>query len=36
LSPEEIDAFATIIDKALAQLDNQAGRSPPIAESKLT
>jgi len=36
LSPEEIDAFATIIDKALAQLDNQAGRPPLIAESKLT
>ena len=24
LTPEEVDAFATIIDKALAQLDNQA------------
>ena len=24
LSPEEVNAFATIIDKALAQLDNQA------------
>jgi len=36
LSPEEIDAFATIIDKALAQLDNQAGRPSLIAESKLT
>ena len=36
LSPEEIDAFATIIDKALAQLDNQAGGLPLIAESKLT
>ena len=35
LSREEIDAFATIIDKALAQLDNQAG-PPPNAESALT
>ena len=26
LSPEEVDAFATIIEKALAQLDNQPGR----------
>jgi DNA-binding MarR family transcriptional regulator len=32
LSVEEVDAFATIIDKALAQLDNQPGRPPPIAE----
>jgi hypothetical protein len=23
LSPEDLDAFATIIDKALTQLDNQ-------------
>jgi DNA-binding MarR family transcriptional regulator len=40
LSPEEVDAFATIIDKALAQLDNQAEGLPGIAEliteSKLT
>jgi DNA-binding MarR family transcriptional regulator len=36
LSPEEIDAFATIIDKALSQLDNQLGRPPLIAESRLT
>jgi DNA-binding MarR family transcriptional regulator len=36
LSPEEIDAFATVIDKALAQLDNQLGRPPLIAESRLT
>lgn len=36
LSPEEIDAFAAIIDKALAQLNNQPGRPPIIAESKLT
>ena len=35
LSPEELDAFAKIIDKALAQLDNQAG-PPPNAESALT
>jgi DNA-binding MarR family transcriptional regulator len=35
LSPEEIDAFAMVIDKALAQLDNQA-RSPLIAEPELT
>jgi DNA-binding MarR family transcriptional regulator len=34
LSREEIDAFATIIDKALAQLDNQPGRPPLIAESR--
>ena len=27
LTPEEVDAFATIIDKALAQLDNQAEAS---------
>jgi DNA-binding MarR family transcriptional regulator len=36
LSPEEVDAFATIIDKTLAQLDNQAETPPRIAESKLT
>jgi len=35
LSPEEVDALAAIIDKALAQLDNQAG-PPPNAESALT
>ena len=35
LSPEEVDAFGTIIEKALAQLDNPA-RSPQIAESTLT
>jgi DNA-binding MarR family transcriptional regulator len=35
LSPEELDVFAKIIDKALAQLDNQAG-PPPNAESALT
>ncbi len=28
LSPEEVDAFATIIDKTLAQLDNQAEGQP--------
>jgi len=31
LTTEEVDAFATIIEKALAQLDNQHGRSPLIA-----
>ena len=36
LSPEEIDAFATVIEKALAQLDNQPGKPPLIAESTLT
>ena len=36
LSPEEVDAFATIIEKALAQVDNPVERSPLIAESKLT
>jgi DNA-binding MarR family transcriptional regulator len=36
LSPEEIDAFATVIEKALDQLDNQPGRLPLIAESTLT
>jgi DNA-binding MarR family transcriptional regulator len=35
LSPEEVDAFGTIIEKALAQLDKPA-RSPQIAESTLT
>src|SRR4249919_4336782 len=35
LSPEELDVFAKIIDKALAQPDNQAG-PPPNAESALT
>jgi DNA-binding MarR family transcriptional regulator len=35
LSPEEVDAFGTIIEKALAQLDNPA-RPPQIAESTLT
>jgi DNA-binding MarR family transcriptional regulator len=28
LTPEEVDAFATIIDKALTHLDNQAEASP--------
>ena len=36
LSPEEVDSFGAIIDKALAQLDNQPGRPPQIAESTLT
>ena len=36
LSPEEVDALATIVDKALAQLDNQPELPPLIAESKLT
>jgi DNA-binding MarR family transcriptional regulator len=36
LSPEEVDAFATIIEKTLAQVDKLAERSPLIAESKLT
>ena len=37
LTTEEVDAFATIIEKALAQLDNQPVRPPsPIAESTLT
>ena len=36
LSREEVDAFATIIEKMLAQLDKQLGRPPLIAESKLT
>jgi len=31
LTTEEVHAFATIIEKALAQLDNQHGRSPLIA-----
>jgi DNA-binding MarR family transcriptional regulator len=36
LSPEEVDALATIVDKVLAQLDNQPELPPLIAESKLT
>ena len=36
LSPEEVDSFGAIIEKALAQLDNQPGRPPQIAESTLT
>ena len=36
LSPEEVDAFATIIEKMLAQLDKQPGGPPLIAESKVT
>ena len=36
LSPEEVDSFGAIIDKALAQLDNQPARPPQIAESTLT
>jgi DNA-binding MarR family transcriptional regulator len=32
LTPEEVDAFATIIDKALTHLDNEAERYPLIAE----
>ncbi|MFZ1116370.1 MAG: MarR family transcriptional regulator [Propionibacteriaceae bacterium] len=36
LSPEEVDSFGAIIDKALAQLDNHPARSPQIAESTLT
>jgi DNA-binding MarR family transcriptional regulator len=32
LSPEEVDAFATIIEKMLAQLDNQYARPSPIAD----
>jgi DNA-binding MarR family transcriptional regulator len=32
LTPEEVDAFATIIDKALTHLDNEAERHPLIAE----
>lgn len=35
LSPEEVDAFGIIIEKALAQLDKPA-RPPQIAESTLT
>lgn len=35
LAPEEVDAFATIIDKALAQLEDQAEGPPQFAESKL-
>ena len=33
LTPDEVDAFATIVDKALTHLDNQAERHPLIAES---
>jgi len=36
LSPEEVDSFGVIIDKALAQLDNQPARSSLIAESTLS
>jgi DNA-binding MarR family transcriptional regulator len=36
LSPEEVDSFGAIIDKALAQLDHQPARSPQIAESTFT
>jgi DNA-binding MarR family transcriptional regulator len=36
LTPDEVDAFATIIDKVLAQLDNQAESHPLVAESTLT
>jgi DNA-binding MarR family transcriptional regulator len=36
LSPEEVDSFGAIIDKALAQLDNQPARPSQIAESTLT
>ena len=36
LSPEEVDSFGAIIEKALAQLDNQPARPPQIAESTLT
>ena len=36
LSPEEVNAFAAIIEKALAQLDNQPGKPSLIAESTLT
>ena len=35
LSPEEVDAFARIIDKALAHLDNQVEGLPLVGESKL-
>jgi len=36
LNPEEVDSFGAIIDKALAQLDNQPARPSQIAESTLT
>jgi DNA-binding MarR family transcriptional regulator len=36
LSPEEVDSFGAIIDKALAQLDNQPASPSQIAESTLT
>jgi DNA-binding MarR family transcriptional regulator len=35
LTPEDVDAFATIIDKALAHLDNQVEGLPLVGESKL-
>jgi DNA-binding MarR family transcriptional regulator len=31
LSPEDVAAFGTVIEKALAQLDNQPGRPPLVA-----
>ena len=36
LSPEEVDSFGAIIDKALAQLDSQPARPTLIAESTLS
>jgi DNA-binding MarR family transcriptional regulator len=33
LSPEEVDALATIIEKTLAQLDNEAEGRPPLDPS---
>src|SRR4029450_3234504 len=36
LSPEDVDAFAEIIDKALAQLDHKSEALPQVVESKLT
>ena len=36
LSPDELDAFATIIEKALAQLDSQPVKPHIVAESTLT
>jgi DNA-binding MarR family transcriptional regulator len=33
LSPEEVDALATIIEKTLAQLDNEAEGLPPLDPS---
>jgi DNA-binding MarR family transcriptional regulator len=35
LSPDELDAFATIIEKALAQLDSQPEKPRLVAESTL-